>query len=133
MARFKQESATTGTYLPNGHRITLDFILDDTQDGYLSSDNGYVVNQIRQAIATRSGGWVEISEAEYEEALKKKVNPPSHIRNRRKLNAGMLQQSLRASPVDSVAAVVSKPDPITVPKPEQMKLPARPMVGKLNM
>lgn len=130
MAHFKQESVTHGTtaLLPNGQRVGLDFV-DDGLDGYLASDNGYVVNQIRAAIASHTGGWLEITQADYEEALKKKLHPdPSRKRKLQSLSAGMFRPKLDA-PVD-LAAVVAKPEPIKVPPAEQLRVPARPKVGK---
>lgn len=132
MAWFKQEAAQDGTFLPNGHRVTLDLILDDG-DGYLATENGFVVNQVRAAIASKSHGWVEITEADYNEAVKKKANPVNRksARNRLNgLNAGMFQprESVQVAPF---AEVVNKPDPIQVPKPEEFKIPPRPRVGKM--
>lgn len=130
MAWFKQEAAQDGTYLPDGRKITLDFILDETGDGFLAVENGYVVNQIRQAIASKSHGWVEITEADYNEAVKKKASYQPPRRGLRKLTAGMFlpRESVQVAPF---AEVVNKPDPIQVPKPEEFKIPPRPRVGKM--
>lgn len=132
MALFKQQSALSGCFLPSGHRINLDFILDDTGDGYLATENGYVVNQIRSAIKARNGGWVEVTQSDYDEAVKKKANPKPVRRGYRNLNAGMFQPQLSPAKVegaDSVAAIVAKPDPITVPTVEQLRV--KPRVGKM--
>jgi hypothetical protein len=135
MAFFKQEAVYQGaaTYLPNGHKLTLDFVSAGL-DGYIATEVGYVINQIRSAISQRIGGWVEVTEAEYLAELKKKASPQPAQRGFRSLNAGMFQPQ-RGSSADEAAAVVAaiaaKPDPITPPTPEQMRLPARPRVGKM--
>lgn len=129
MAFFEQEIANAGAYLPNGHKIECDFILD-TGQGFLATNIGYVVQQIRQAVAARNGGWLEISEDGYNEAVKKKAEPPSKQRLR-KLNAGMLQadQESRAA---LAAAVAAKPEPVKPPTADQMKIPSRPRLGKVS-
>lgn len=134
MAYFRQQSMYTGMTvgLPNGHKVSVDFVLEDTKEGYIASENGYVVNQIRTAINAHSGGWEEISEADYHEAVKKKANPaPAKSRGFRKLNAGMFQPNRAGEGAAFAAAAAKKPEPIAVPKPEEMKLPPRPRVGKL--
>jgi hypothetical protein len=130
---FMQEAALHGAYLGNGHKLALDFVLDDTQNGYISTENGYIVSQIRASIASRSGGWLEISEAEYADALKKKALPPSPKSKFRNLNAGMFQPRVNQeeAALSAAGTVASKPDPIAVPTAEQMKLPPRPRVGKI--
>jgi hypothetical protein len=131
---FKQEAATNGlsVALPSGHRVSLDLIDDETLDGYLATLNGFVVNQIRSAIAERRGGWLEISEGAYNEAVKKKAQPPSRKANLRRLNAGMFQPRVNRSEDAAFAEVGARPDPIAVPTKEQMKLPPRPRVGKMT-
>lgn len=119
--------------LPDGSTVRLDFVLDDEQSGWLSTESGYVVNQIRTAIAARSYGWAEVTEAEYNDALKKKAHPSPRWLKRRRLTAGMFQpRANQDEGAQSVEAIVgAKPDPISVPTADQLKLPPRPRVGKM--
>jgi hypothetical protein len=134
---FRQDATREPTaLLPNGQSIRLDFVEDEEQAGYLATANGYIINQIRAAIASHSGGWVEVTEADYLAALKKKLKPnPSWLKRQRArgLTAGVFQPretgGLGAQSAEAIVA--AKPDPITVPTPEQLKLPPRPRVGKL--
>jgi hypothetical protein len=129
---FKLEAANgLSVTLPSGHRLSVDFIDDETLDGYLASENGFIVNQIRSAIGERRGGWVEISQSDYDAAVKKKASPPSK-RSLRRLNAGMFQPRVNRSEDAAFAEVGARPDPIAVPTKEQMKLPPRPRVGKMT-
>lgn len=134
---FKQDSVREPkASLPDGASVRLDFVLDETQEGFLATCVGYVVNQIRTAIASNSHGWSEISEAEYNDAVKKKSSPSSQWLKRQRargLTAGMFQPRVNQDEdAQSAAAIVAaKPDPISVPTAEQLKLPPRPRVGKM--
>lgn len=130
--KFWRKEVPSQCYLPDGRKIACDFQYESV--GFISSDNGYVNNQIAKAVAQHIGGWSETDEQTYNTALnelaKKKVqeqsNPNQHPNKTRK-------QWFRADPslARKVAGSVGRksievpisprPDPIRVPTPEQMK------------
>lgn len=67
------------------HGSPLEFDAADEDYGYLATANGYIINELMQLMSRGAGGVSEVTEAEYEEFLKKKAQTlfdPRSLRNR---------------------------------------------------
>lgn len=71
---YRKEIPTQPLYLPTGSKISFDAISDGY--GYYATANGYEIAQLMICIREKKGGVVEISEAEYQDYLKKKSETP---------------------------------------------------------
>lgn len=120
---FKKE-VSANIYAPNGRKILADFELDG--DGFIATDNGFVATEIKNAISRQIGGFVEISEAEYQEAEKKKglstPREPETLGSVLKERSNFLNPPV-AQPVANVERGIGppKPEPARVPTPEELR------------
>ena len=126
MKFWQNEIPTAECYLPDGRKIQMDFIVDEK--GYVQSGNGYLNNQIATAIASHVGGWVETTEAEYNEALKKKQTNPAQPSKWYRADSlrvpnpfGDRAAAGRVAGRSVEVPLQPRPDPVRVPTPDQMK------------
>lgn len=94
MIYFRKELHSNPIKLPTGHPVPFELVADDT--GILATEDGYLISELRNAIARQVGGVYEIGPAEYEE-LKK--NPPDSPSPPPWLNGQSLRQQLSANVV----------------------------------
>jgi len=84
---FKKEIPSRPLYLPIGKPLTFEHY--DDNYGYLKTDDGYIVDQLMQCIASSQGGVSEVTEAEYLDWLKKKNNQTlPQLRQRESIGPG---------------------------------------------
>lgn len=119
---FRKE-VSSNVYAPNGRKILADFDLNG--DGYIGTDNGFTATEIKNAISRGIGGFVEISETDYQDALKKKEQyTPRGPETLGNLFSARLQQQTQpiAGPVAVERGVGQpKPEPARVPTPEELR------------
>lgn len=130
MKYWENELPSQQCYLPNGKKITCDFVYDDRS--WMASSIGFVNLQIENAIQRHIGGWCESSQDRYETALKKKASnstgtkkqqwfrPDQRSLNQPRHNLGAVAGSV-ATKRGIEVPVQPRPDPIRVPTPEQMR------------
>lgn len=74
----------------------------DRDYGYFATDNGWEIKELDAAVASHRGGVTEISQAEYEDFLKKKASAPS-LRSLQPQRQHIGSRSKQGAPNRSVA------------------------------
>lgn len=112
MARyFKKELPGTPLYLPIGKPIQFDGV--DYDYGFYATNNGYEIAELLKCIQRKSGGVSEITEAEYNEWLKKKQAMPLGLQPRQRPSIGP-QHRRSPNSLDAAAAVPSSANVVGV-------------------
>jgi len=125
------------------HGSPLEFDAADDNYGYLATANGYIINELMQLMSRGAGGVSEITEAEYQEFLKKKAQTPFDpraLRNREMVGPAHLGNVKPRQPNAGAAVAVTdirNGQPSTGPaapqKPETLAVETEfvvPKVGK---
>lgn len=120
--RYFKKEIPTECWLPDGRKIHCDFI-DEGGTGWIATSVGYIVHQIDLAISQQVGGWVNATQQEYEDSLKKKPfrsGSSNPFRANRPFKAN--QGAVGAGEGSSIEVPLPpRPDPVRVPTADQMK------------
>jgi hypothetical protein len=104
MPWFKKEMPETPLFLPVGKPIRFEAV--DFDYGYLQTEDGYIVTELRKCVARKVGGVTEITQEEYEEFAEKKGQGPLLLnlqRQRQSIGPQKRTQSVNSSDVVAVS------------------------------